>query len=169
MPYIIIIGGVIALLIFWTISLQRSLVVLDKNINNAMSQIEVQLSSRCDVLSSLLDLIKGYSEHEYKVLSESIKARRPISKNSISEDIYLQENVIAEVVWKIMAVAENYPEFKADKTYIKTMDAVKQYEKILRTSRLIYNDCVSKSNRSIRLFPLMLIARMLGFSKRAYL
>lgn len=169
MLYIITTGGVIVLLILWTISVQRSFVVLDENINNAMSQIGVQLSSRWDALSSLLDLTRGYSEHDYNTLTETMKDRRSITKASTPEDIYTQENVIDEVLGRIMAVAENYPELKADKTYIKTMDAVNQYESMVRTSRLIYNDCVTKLNRSIRMLPVSLIAGILGYSKRAYL
>lgn len=68
-----------------------------------------------------------------------------------------------------MAVAESYPDLKADNTYIKTMDAVNQYESMVRTSRLIYNDSVTKLNRAVRMFPASLIAGILGFSKRAYL
>jgi LemA protein len=169
MPYIIILGGIIVLAILWTISVQRSLVVLDENINNAMSQIGVQLASRWDALTSLLELTKGYSEHEYKALTETIKARSSITKDSTPDDINKQENIIAETIGKIMAVAEYYPDLKADTTYIKTMDAVNQYENMVRTSRLIYNDSVTKLHRSIRMFPVSLVAGMLGFSKRTYL
>lgn len=169
MIYLITIGVIIVLLVLWSISLQRTFVVLDENINNAMSQIGVQLSSRWDALSSLLDLTKGYAAHEYQTLTETIKARRSITKDSSTEDINKQENIIAEAMGKIMAVAESYPDLKADKTYIKTMDAVNQYENMVRTSRLIYNDSVTKLNRAIRMFPASLIAGVLGFSKRTYL
>jgi len=169
MIYLAVVGIVIILLILWIISVQRSFVVLDENINNAMSQIGVQISSRWDALTSLLDLTKGYSEHEYKTLTETIKARRSITKDSSPDDIHKQENIITEAMGKIMAVAESYPDLKADKTYTKTMDAVNQYENMVRTSRLIYNDSVTKLNRVIRMFPVSLIAGMLGFSKRAYL
>lgn len=168
MPYIIAIG-VLIILIFWVISVQRAFVVLDENINNSMSQIGVQLSSRWDALTSLLDLTKGYATHEYNTITETIKARRSITKDSSPDDIKKQENVIAEAMGKIMAVAESYPELKANSTYIKTMDAVNQYENMVRTSRLIYNDSVTKLNRAIRMFPASLIAGILGFSKRAYL
>lgn len=169
MPYIIAFGVLIVVLVFWMISVQRSFVVLDENINNAMSQIGVQLSSRWDALTSLLDLTKGYAAHEYNTLTETIKARRSITKDSSPDDVRKQENVIAEAMGKIMAVAESYPELKADQTYIKTMDAVNQYENMVRTSRLIYNDSVTKLNRAIRMFPASMIAGILGFSKRAYL
>jgi len=169
MPYIIALGVIVVLLIFWIISVQRTFVAFDENINNAMSQIGVQISSRWDALTSLLDLTKGYAEHEYKTLTETIKARRSITKDSSPDDIKKQENIITEAMGKIMAVAENYPDLKADKTYTKTMDAVNQYENMVRTSRLIYNDSVTKLNRAIRMFPASMIAGMLGFSKREYL
>lgn len=166
MAYIIVLVGVIVLLIFWLISFRNSIAVLDKNINNALSQIEVQLSSRWDALALLLDLTKGYMEQEYETLAKTIKARRAITKDSTPEDIDKQEKAIVQVLGKIMAVAENYPELKAEITYIRTMDAVNQYENMLRTSWLIYNESVKKLNRSIRIFPVSLVAAMLGFSKR---
>ena len=169
MSYIIALGAVVVILVFWIISAQRSFVALDENINNAMSQIGVQLSSRWDALTSLLDLTKGYADHEYKTITETIKERRSITKDSSPEDVRKQENIISEAMGKIMAVAESYPDLKADGTYIKTMDAVNQYENMVRTSRLIYNDCVTKLNRSIRMFPASIIAGMLGFSTRTYL
>jgi len=169
MPYIVVLVAIVAMLVFWTISAQRSFVALDENINNAMSQIGVQLSSRWDALTSLLDLTKGYAAYEYKTITETVKERRSITKDSSPDDVKKQENIIAEAMGKIVAVAESYPELKADGTYIKTIDAVNQYENMVRTSRLIYNDCVTRLNRAIRMFPASMIAGVLGFSQRAYL
>lgn len=169
MLYLIAFGVLIVILIFWIISVQRSFVALDENINNAMSQIGVQISSRWDALTSLLDLTKGYASHEYNIITETIKARRAITKDSSPDDIQRQENIIEEAIGKIMAVAERYPDLKADNTYLKTMDAVSQYENMVRTSRLIYNDSVTKLNRAIRMFPASMLSGLLGFSKRAYL
>lgn len=171
MPYIPIILAVVLLgsVLLWVVSTQRSLAVMDENINNAMSQIGVQLSSRWDALSALLDLTKGYAEHEYKTLSETIKARRPIVGESKAKDAAEQENLLVGAMSRLMAVAEQYPELKADKSYQKTMDSVNQYEGMVRQSRLIYNDSVTKLNRSVRMFPASLVAGMLGFGKRDYL
>ena len=68
-----------------------------------------------------------------------------------------------------MAVAESYPDLKANENYIKTMDNVNDYEKMVRQSRLIYNDSVTKLNRAIRMFPTSLVAGMLGVTSRDYL
>ena len=166
----IIIALLVVLLAGWVMSTQRRLVVMDENINNAMSQIGVQLSSRFDALTALLDLAKGYAAHESQTLIETIKSRRSvITAKSTPQDVLQQEGVISEALGRISMVAERYPELKADKGYAKCMDAVDSYEKMVRTSRLIYNDSVTKLNREIRMFPVSLIAGMLGFHQRDYL
>ena len=170
MTSLIIIALLVVLLAGWVMSTQRRLVVMDENINNAMSQIGVQLSSRFDALSALLDLAKGYAAHESQTLIETIKSRRSvITAKSTPQDVLQQEGVISEALGRISMVAERYPELKADKGYAKCMDAVDSYEKMVRTSRLIYNDSVTKLNREIRMFPVSLIAGMLGFRQRDYL
>lgn len=162
--------AVVAVIALWTISTQRKLVVLDENISNAMSQIGVQLSSRFDALTALLDLTKGYAKHESETLIETIKSRRSvITAKSTPDDVVHQEGIISEALGRIAMVTEQYPELKADKTYMKTMDAVQTFENMVRTSRLIYNDSVTKLNREIRMFPVSMIANMLGFQQRNYL
>ena len=170
MTILIIIVLLVILVAGWVMSTQRRLVVMDENINNAMSQIGVQLSSRFDALTALLDLAKGYAAHESQTLIETIKSRRSvITAKSTPQDVLQQEGVISEALGRISMVAERYPELKADKGYAKCMDAVDSYERMVRTSRLIYNDSVTKLNREIRMFPVSLIAGMLGFRQRDYL
>ncbi len=154
----------------WIISIQRRLVVLDENINNAMSQIGVQLSSRFDALTALLDSTIGYAEHESETLIETINSRRSlITVKSKPDDILRQEGVISEALSRIALVTEQYPELKANQNYIKTMGAVQTFENMVRTSRLIYNDSVTKLNREIRMFPVSMVAGILGFRQRDYL
>ena len=119
---LIIVGVVLVIIILWFISAQRKLVAMDENINNAMGQIGVQLSSRWDALTALLDLTKGYADHEYKTISDTIKMRTSINSNSS-----------------------------------------------VRQSRLIYNDSVTKLNRTIRMFPTSIAAGMLHITSRDYL
>ena len=144
---LIIVGVVLVIIILWFISAQRKLVAMDENINNAMGQIGVQLSSRWDALTALLDLTKGYADHEYKTISDTIKMRTSINSKSSAAEVNKQENMLTEAMGKIMAVAESYPELKANENYIKTMDSVNEYEKMVRQSRLIYNDSVTKLNQ----------------------
>lgn len=170
LPTLIAIGVIVVAILLWAMSTQRRLVVLDENISNAMSQIGVQLSSRFDALTALLDLTKGYAKHESETLIETIKSRRSvITAKSTPDDVLRQEGVISEALGRIAMVTEQYPELLANQTYAKTMDAVQTFENMVRTSRLIYNDSVTKLNREIRMFPVSMIAGMLGFRQREYL
>jgi LemA protein len=164
---IIAIGVTIGAVFFWTMSTQRRLVVLDENINNAMSQIGVQLSCRFDALAALLDLAREYAGYESEKLIETIKSSRSdITAKSTTGDVLRQEGIICEILDRVVMFSEQYPEFKENKNYHKIMDAVETYENMLRTSRLIYNDSVNKLNREIRMLPVSIIAGMLGFSMR---
>lgn len=167
---IIAIIAIFAVIAIWVIYTQRKLVVLDENVSNAMSQIGVQLSSRFDALTVLLDLTKDYAKHESETLIDIIKSGRSIiTVKSSPDDVLRQEGIIREALGKIAIITEQYPELKANQTYIKSMDAVQIFENMVRTSRLIYNDSVAKLNREIRMFPVSFIAGILGFRQRDYL
>lgn len=167
---LIIVAIIVVVLISWIISVQRRLVAMDENINNAMSQIGVQLTARFDALTGLLELIKGYDAHESETLLETVRARRTvITANSTAADVAAQENVITDALGKINAVAEQYPALRSAENYKQAMGAVERYEGSLRSARLVYNDCVTKLNRAVRMFPTSLIAGMLHFSAREYL
>ncbi len=170
LPTFIAIIIIVAAIVLWIISTQRKLVVLDENIINAMSQIGMQLSSRFDALTALLDLTKGYAKHDSEALIEAIKAkRRLITPKSTPDDVLRQEGIISEALCRIALVTEQSPELKANQTYIKTMNAVQTFENMVRTSRMIYNNSVTKLTREIRMFPVSMIAGMLGFRQRDYL
>ena len=170
LPIFIAIILIIAVIVLWTISTQRKLIVLDENISNAMSQIGVQISSRFDILTAVLDLTKGYAKHERETLIETIKSKRSvITAKSTPYDVMNLEGFIIETLGRIAMVTEEYPELKENQTYIETMDAVQTFENMVRTSHLIYNDSVTKLNREIRMFPVSTIAGMLGFKQREYI
>ena len=169
MVVIIVLVVIVVLIALWFISVQRTLVSLDENVNNAMNQIGVNLTSRFDALTSLLDLVKGYNEHEYNTLSDVIKMRTTIGGTSKAADVETQENIITEAMGKIMAVAESYPDLKANTNYQNLMNSLNDYETKVRQSRLVYNDSVTKLNRTIRMFPISMVAPMCGIVARDYL
>ena len=166
----IIIVLIIVLVLLWVTSTQRRLVVLEDNVSNAMSQIGVQLSSRFDALAALLDLIKGYTSQESDRLIEAVKSRRrTITAKSSPDDLAYQEEIIFEALARIVIIADQSPDLKTNKNYIKIMDAAETFENMIGTSRLIYNNSVTKLNSEIRMFPVSAIARMLGFRQKEYL
>lgn len=166
---LIVLLVVIVILIFWFISTQRTLVVLDENVTNALNQINVVLTSRFDALTQLFNLVKGYNEHEYNTLVDLTKMRQGIGRESTAKDIEGQENIISNAFKQIVAVAENYPDLKSNENYKNIMNSLNEYEDKVRTTRLVYNDTVTKLNRTIRMFPTSLIAPMFGIHSRDYL
>lgn len=170
LPTLITIGVIAGAIVLWVMTTHRNLVLLEENIKNAMSQIGIQLSSRFDALTSLLDLTKGYARHESEALIGTIKSeRRVITGKSTPNDVLGQEGIISTVLDEINLISRQYPELKANKSYIRTLDAIDVFDHMVRTSRLIYNDGVKKLNYEIRMFPVSMIARMLGFKQRDYL
>lgn len=170
LPTFIAIIAIITVIVLLTIFVQRKLVVLDENVKSVMSQIGVQISSRFDALTALLNLAKEYAKHESETLIETFKSRRSlITAKSTPDDVLRQERIISEALSRIAVVTVQYPELKVNQNYIKSMDAVETFENMVRTSRLIYNDSVTKLNREIRMFPVSMIAGMLGFRQREYL
>ncbi len=166
---LIIILAVVALLVVWVISVQRTLVNEDEKCKNAMSQIGVQQSSRWDALSALADLTRSYNEHEYKTLTGVIAQRAVINSGSSTAEADAQENMLTQALGRIMAVAEQYPELKANENYKRIMDSVNVYENQVRMSRMVYNDTVTIFNRQVRQFPGSIVASMLHFVEKTYL
>ena len=170
MEILVIFFLVMVLLLIWIISTQRKLTIMDENVSNAMSQIGIQLSSRGDALTALLDLIRDYGDQEIQILYDRLRLSHfTFTAQSTPEEIRGQERMIAEVLELVSSVTENYPDLKEEESYRKRISALDSYEKMLRTSFLIYNDSVTKLNRAIRTFPTNLIAGMLGFRQREYM
>ena len=170
MTIFIIVALIAALLVIWVMSTQRRLAGMDENAQTAMSQIGVQLSSRFDALTALLELTKGYAASESQTLMETVKSRRgAITAKSTPNEVLKQEVVIREALGCVAVMVELCPGLKTDAGYLKCMDALDSYEKMVRTSRLIYNDSVTRLNRAVRMAPASLIAGMLGFRQRDYL
>ena len=169
MTAILIILAVVLLAGLWLVSAQRKLVSSDELCKNSLSQIGVQLNSRWDALSALVDLTKGYNEHEYNTLRDIIAQRTAVGRNSTAAEVNAQEEKISSVLRQINVVAEQYPALKASEMYSKTMEGVNQYENQLRLSRMTYNDVVTKYNRLVRMFPDSIAAALFGFRAKDYL
>ena len=166
---VIIIIAIIVILVLWVISVQRKLVKAEEICKNSLSQIGVQLASRWDALKALAELTKGYSEHEYKTITDTIAQRRPITAASSSADANAQENLFTQAMSHLNLVVEKYPELKANETYIKTMDSVNTYQTQVRMSQMVYNDSVTKYNQLIRQVPDSIVASLFHFTPREYL
>lgn len=170
MGTIIALSSAILLLALWAASCRRRLAVLDENVNSAMTQVGIQISSCFAALDPLLYLLKEYDPREFQILFETVRSRRSaITASSEVGDVLEQEDVIDQILDRVTAAADRYPALKAREHYAKYMSAVDGCEKMIRTSRLIYNDSVNKLNRELRMFPASLMAGIFGFHGRDYL
>ena len=154
---------VIGLYIFST---QRKLVNLDEMANNAFNQIAVQQNSRWDAVSSLVAMTEKYSKHEHDTLVEVIGQRTKVTNAAESN---AQDHKISEAMGRLIAIGEQYPALKADGMFTKTMDSINNYENMVRTNRMVYNDSVTKMNRMVRQWPSSFVAGLLHFGLRDYL
>ena len=162
---IVVLAGFVFLYIFKT---QRQLVNLDELCKNAMSQIAVQLNSRWDALLALAKTASQYAKHESETLINVIKARRQ-SQVTTAEEATQQQGELSQVLGRLIAIGEAYPDLKASDLYGKTMDSVNSYEENVRMSRMVYNDTATKMNRMVRQWPSSFVASMLNFREKAYL
>ena len=167
---LIVILAIAALLVLWGISVQNKLVQSDELCNNALKQINVQQVSRYDALQALVKLTREYASYESETLQKVIEMRRiTASPNPTVEDINANEAALQAMSAKLIAVAEQYPDLKANQTYQQTMADIKQYEENVRLARMTFNDTVTKYNNQVRMFPGSVVAGILGFPKREYL
>jgi LemA protein len=167
---LIIVIAVVALLVLWVISIQNKLVKSDEICNNALKQINVQQVSRYDALQALVKLTREYASYEADTLQKVIEARKITSSPApTTAEINANEQALTEIAARLIAVAEAYPELKANQNYQDAMKSVKEYEENVRLARMTFNDTVTRYNQQVRVFPASVIAGMLGFGKREYL
>ena len=166
--FLVIIIVLAVIVIGYFISTQRSLVSLDEMCKNALSQIQVQLNSRWDALLALAKAATSYAQHEAETLAATIAARRGVEIRTAA-DVNEQQDAFSEVLSRLMAVNESYPELKASGLYEKTMSSINSYEENVRMARMIYNDTITRFNRYVRQWPSSMVASQLHFGEREYL
>ena len=167
---IIIVVAVVAILIMWGIGVQNKLVKSDEFCKNSLKQINVQQISRFDAIKSLVKLAREYAQVEADNLSKVIASRQmTASANPTAKEVNGNEAFLTQVSSKLFALAEQYPDLKANTNYNQAMSSIKEYEENVRLSRMTFNDSVTRYNNNVRMFPASLIASMLGFAQREYL
>ncbi len=164
----IILIVVAVVVIAYFVSTQRSLVNLDELCKNALSQIEVQLNSRWDAVLALAKTAAQYAKHESETLIEVIQQRRGEQVNT-PEAVNEQTTALSQVMGRLIAIGEAYPDLKAANLYQEAMQGMKQYEENVRLSRMVYNDTATKMNRMVRQWPSSIVASMLHFMEKEYL
>ncbi len=168
-PFICLaLGVVIVVVALAVIALYNRLVVLRNRVDNAWSQIDVQLKQRYDLITMMVNTVKGYATHEASTLEAVIQARN-IAVSATGVEAQAQaENVLTGALKSLFAVAEAYPDLKANQNFLDLQQQEAAVEGKIAYARQFYNDSVMSFNTAIQSFPANLLAGMFGFAARAY-
>ncbi len=164
----IILGVVVVLLAVFLVSIYNGLVQLRQRVQNAWAQVDVQLKRRYDLIPNLVNAVKGYAQHE-KSTFESVTQARTMAMNAGNIQEQMQaENMISNALRSLFAVAEAYPELKANANFLQLQAELSDTESKIAFARQFFNDTVQKFNTKIEVFPNNLVAGMLGFQMADY-
>ena len=162
MNLIILVVVVVAVIAFiWF--LYNSIIVAKLRVNEALSQIDVQLKRRTDLIPNLVEAVKGYAKHEKQLFEEVTKQRASLVSAKSVEEKAKANNQLTETFKSIFAVAEAYPALRASENFMQLQEEVSDTENKIAYSRQFYNSNVLDYNTKLVIFPNVLIAGMLGF------
>ena len=161
-----IILGIVVVLIIAVIGMYNSLVQSKIKVDNAWSQIDVQLQRRFDLIPNFVETVKGYMTHEKETFEKIASLRTSwANANSVSEKAEL-DNQLSTTLKTIMAVSENYPELTANQNFSELSEELRNTENKISFSRQFYNDTVTMYNTKLQVFPSNIIAGMFNFKAR---
>lgn len=161
-----VILAVVVILILWFIAVYNKFIVLRNRIREALSQIDVQLKRRYDLIPNLVESVKGYMKHEKGTLTEITNARASMMKATSLKEKAKIENSLAGALKTIFAVAENYPNLRASENFQMLQEELSGTENKIAFSRQFYNQNILSYNNSRQSFPGNVIAGMFNFKEQ---
>ena len=163
---LVIILVIVVLIALWIGGTYNKLVTKRQKVNNAWSQIDVQLQRRFDLIPNLVEVVKGYMQHEAGTLEKVTELRTAWAKASSVGEKAKIDNELSETMKTIMAVSENYPDLKANTNFSDLSAQLSETENKISFSRQFYNDAVTMYNTSIEMFPSNIVAGMFHFTAK---
>jgi LemA protein len=165
---LIIVVVVIGVLIVFVVGIYNALIRLRNQVDNAWSQIDVQLKRRHDLIPNLVETAKGYMEHERGTFEAITEARsKAMGARNVSEASQA-EGALGEALSKFMLVVENYPDLKANTNFLSIQEELTSTENKISFARQSYNDQVLFFNNKIQMFPSNIVANSFNFTKRDF-
>ena len=159
---------IIVILAIIVISIYNRLVVLRNRIENAWSKIDVQLKRRADLIPNLVETVKGYAAHEKEVFQKVTEARSALVNAKGVKEQGEANNMLTGALKTLFAVAESYPELKANQNFMQLQEELSGTESKIAYARQFYNDTVLKYDNMREKFPSNIVAGMFGFKEREY-
>ena len=163
-----IILAVVAVLAFAIIAMYNGLIRLKVRVDEAWSDIDVQLKRRYDLIPNLVETVKGYAAHEKNTLDAVIKARNQAMNAGTTLDKAQAENALSQTLKSMFALAESYPNLKANENFLELQRELTDTEDKIQASRRFYNGNVRDFNTKLQVFPTNFMAGMLGFKAREF-
>jgi LemA protein len=164
----LVIIGLLVIAVVFVIGIYNALVRLRNQVENAWSQIDVQLKRRHDLIPNLVETAKGYMQHERQTFEAITQARSQAMGAKNVADASKAEGALTEALSKFMLVVENYPELKANQNFLSLQETLTSTENKIAFARQGYNDQVLFYNNKIQMFPSNIIAGMFNFKQRDY-
>ena len=156
---------IIAVIVAWIIVTYNNLVQARNKVRNSCAQVDTQLQRRFDLIPNLVETVKGYALHENNVLEKITSARSGYMNAQTAGEKMEADNQLTSTLKTLFAVAENYPELKANTNFLHLQDELRATEDKVAFSRQFFNDSVTKYNNSLQLFPSNIIAKLFGFQE----
>ena len=157
--------GIVGVVVLWLIAVYNGLITLKNRTKEAWSDIDVQLKRRYDLIPNLVESVKGYAKHEKELLNEVTKARTEAMQTKGLADKAAKENMLSETIKSLFAVAENYPDLKANQNFLHLQEELSDTENKIEAARRFYNGNVRDFNIKIQVFPNNMVANQLGFKE----
>jgi LemA protein len=164
----LILGGVALFLVVFVIGIYNGLVGGRNQVDNAWSQIDVQLKRRHDLIPNLVETAKGYMQHERQTFEAITAARSQAMGAKNVADASKAEGALTDALSKFMLVVENYPDLKANQNFLSLQETLTSTENKIAFARQAYNDAVLFFNNKTQMFPSNIVAGMFNFTKRDF-
>ncbi|MBD3244864.1 MAG: LemA family protein [Candidatus Moranbacteria bacterium] len=143
-------------------------IVIKNKVDEAWSDIDVQLKRRYDLIPNLVETVKGYAKHESSTLEDVTKARNMAMQATNPQEKAEAENFLSDTLKSLFAVSEQYPQLKADKNFLNLQNKLSEIEEVIQKSRRYYNGNVRDFNTKIQKFPNNIFAPIMGFKKKEF-
>jgi len=165
-----IILGIIVVVILWMIGMYNGLVRVRNRVKNAWAQIDVQLKRRFDLIPNLMETVKGYMTHERETMEAVTQARAAVQQvtSAGAATRGQAEGALSQALGRLFAVAEAYPDLKANQNFLALQEELTSTENKISFSRQYYNDSVLRYNNKIQMFPTNVMAGMFGFTQSEF-
>lgn len=159
---------ILGVFVLWVIAIYNGLIRLKNRVDEAWSDIDVQLKRRYDLIPNLINTVKGYATHERELFEKVTEARTRAMGAGSAHDKAEAENMLSGTLKSLFAVAENYPDLKANQNFLELQRELTDTEDKVQAARRFYNGNVRDFNTKIEIFPNNIFAGIMNFAKREF-